>query len=148
MERATKDRIISQIEEAIVTVLQLLIILLITIDLGVLFILLFRKLYHEVFRLDSVESLLPAMQQSFGGVLTVVLGLELLETLKAFFTEHHVRVEVILVVAILAMGRHLLIIDLEHTSGPVLIGIAAIIASLTIGYFLARRSSTNVSHDS
>jgi uncharacterized membrane protein (DUF373 family) len=47
--------------------------------------------------------------------LTVILALELLETLKAYFAEHRVRLEVILIVSIIAVGRHALEIDFDHT---------------------------------
>jgi uncharacterized membrane protein (DUF373 family) len=80
------------------------------------------------------------MQQSFAGVLIVVLGLELLETLKTYFAEHHVRLEVILVVAIIAVGRHVIQIDFEHTPGTVLLGLSSVILALTVGYFLIKRT--------
>jgi uncharacterized membrane protein (DUF373 family) len=73
-------------------------------------------------------------------VLTVILGLELLETLKIYSQEHQVRLEVILVVAITAIARHLLQIDFEHTAGTVLLGIAAVIVALTSGYFFIRKT--------
>jgi uncharacterized membrane protein (DUF373 family) len=84
------------------------------------------------------------LQQSFAGVLTVVLGLELLETLNTYFTEHHVRLEVILVVAIIAIGRHVIQIDFEHTAGTVLLGIAGVILALTLGYFLVKKAQVAV----
>jgi uncharacterized membrane protein (DUF373 family) len=80
------------------------------------------------------------MQTSFAGILSVVLGLELLETLKAYSVEHHIRLEVILVVALIAVGRHVVVVDFEHASGPVLLGISAIIGALTLGYFLVKKT--------
>ena len=56
------------------------------------------------------------LQRGFGGVLVVLLGLELLDTLKAYFSEHHIRVEVIIVVAMIAVGRHIIQLDFEHGS--------------------------------
>jgi uncharacterized membrane protein (DUF373 family) len=46
----------------------------------------------------------------------VVLGSEVLETLKAYFRDHHVRLEVIIVVAIVAVSHHLVQVDFERTS--------------------------------
>jgi len=74
----------------------------------------------------------------------VVLGLELLETLRAYFTEHRVRLEVILVVAIIAVGRQVIQIDFEHTPGMVLLGLSGLILALTLGYFLIKKSHVPV----
>jgi uncharacterized membrane protein (DUF373 family) len=67
-----------------------------------------------------------------------MLGLELLETLKTYFQDYHIRTEVILVVAIIAVGRHIIQTDFEHTSGSVLVGMAALIVALAVSYYLVR----------
>jgi uncharacterized membrane protein (DUF373 family) len=82
--------------------------------------------------------LLTLVQRSVAVVLTVVAGLEIIETLKTYFREHHIRLEVILVVAITAVAH----LDLEHSSPLVLFGLSAVVLALTIGFFLtAKRSS-------
>jgi uncharacterized membrane protein (DUF373 family) len=92
-------------------------------------------------RITDVEDLQSALQRAFAGVLLVLLGLELLETLKNYFTAHHLRLQVILIVAIIAVSRHIMLLDFEHTDGIVLVGVAVLILSLTVGYFLIGRSS-------
>ncbi len=87
-----------------------------------------------------MAELLFVVPRSISGVLTVVLGLEVLETLKAYFRDHHVRLEVILVVAIIAAGRHLVQVDFEHASAPGLLGLSAVILTLTLGYFLVKQA--------
>jgi uncharacterized membrane protein (DUF373 family) len=67
-----------------------------------------------------------------------MLGLELLETLKTYFTESHIRIEVILVVALIAIARHIMLMDIDHTSGPVLVGSAALTLALAVSYWLIR----------
>jgi uncharacterized membrane protein (DUF373 family) len=136
----SKDTVISRIELAVVTAMQVLIIAVVIASAILLYILFARNLIPQISEIGSVAGLLPAVQQSFAGVLTVVLGLELLETLKTYSVEHHVRLEIILVVAIIAIARHLLQIDFEHTAGTVLLGISAVIIALTCGYFLVRKS--------
>jgi len=89
---------------------------------------------------SSVEFLHQMLDRTFGGVLIVFLGLELLETFKVYFKDQEVRVEAVIVVAIIAVGRHVIEVDLEHTPGFVLIGIAALLMALTTGYFLIKRS--------
>jgi len=134
-----KDKTISRMEIITVAALQLLTIGLVLVATVVLYVIFAKSLLSQGIQIDTVSGLLPVMQGSFAGILTVVLGLELLETLRAFFTEHHVRLEVILVVAIIAVGRHVLQIDFLHTPASVLFGLSAIILALTVGYFLLKK---------
>jgi uncharacterized membrane protein (DUF373 family) len=141
MERTSRwTKIISAVELVIVTALQALVILLVIVATVVLFVLFTNNLLTEAHRIESIPSLLEAMQTSFAGILIVVLGLELLDTLKAYFVEHHIRLEVILVVAIIAVGRHVIQVDFEHTPGTVLIGLSSVILALTLGYYLVKKT--------
>jgi uncharacterized membrane protein (DUF373 family) len=135
-----KDTVIDRIEFIIVVTLQVLIIALTSVDTIVLFVIFISNLITDTARISSIPDLLTAMQTSFAGVLSVVLGLELLETLRTYFVEHRVRLEVILVVAIIAVGRHVIQVDFGHASGSVLLGLSAVILSLTVGYALVRRA--------
>ncbi len=139
-----KERVIHHVERATVAALQVLTIVIVVVATIALYQLLWRYLSLNGLRLESVEDLLPVMQRSFAGILVVVIGLELLETLQAYFTEHHVRIEVILVVAIIAVGRHVIQVDFEHTQGAVLLGLAALLLALIGGYVLVRRSISRV----
>jgi uncharacterized membrane protein (DUF373 family) len=141
---ALKDRILSKLEASVVAAMQVLMMVVVVVATFLLYLLLLKHLFTQAARIESIEGLLPTLQQSFAGVLTVVLGLELLETLNTYFTEHHVRLEVILVVAIIAIGRHVIQIDFEHTSGTVLLGISGVILALTLGYFLVKRAQVAV----
>lgn len=134
------SRTISKFERITLWAMQLLLILSVATAAIVLFLIFAKDLIAETSKIETVSDLLPAMQQSFAGILIVVLGLELLETLKTYFTERHVRVEVILVVAIIAIGRHVIKTDFEHTPGTVLLGLAALIVALVLGYFLVKKA--------
>jgi len=140
MEGTLKDRILSKLEVTAVAAMQVLMIVMVLVATCVLYLLLVRNLLTKVARIESAAEILPALQQSFAGVLTVVLGLELLETLKIYSTEHHVRLEVILVIAIIAVGRHVIQVDFEHTSPTVLLGLSAVILALTLGYLLVKKA--------
>ena len=141
---ALKDRILSKLETSVVAAMQLLMMLVVLVATVILYLLLLKHLFSQAVRIDSIDGLLPTLQESFAGVLTVVLGLELLETLNTYFTEHHVRLEVILVVAIIAIGRHVIQIDFEHTPGTVLLGISGVIFALTLGYYLIKKAHVAV----
>ncbi|HVP00294.1 MAG TPA: phosphate-starvation-inducible PsiE family protein [Bryobacteraceae bacterium] len=131
---------IRKIEVVTVSALQVLAILLVAVATVILYILFYQGLRTQAAHIESVGGLLFVMQKAFAGILTVVLGLELLETLKAYFAEHHVRLEVILVVAIIAVGRHVLEVDFDHTTGVELLGLSGVILSLSLGYFLVKRT--------
>lgn len=134
------DRIVYTVEVITILAMQILLIFAVATATIVLFVLFARNLITDASRIESVADLLPTMQQSFAGILIVVLGLELLETLKSYFTEHHVRVEVILVVAIIAIGRHVIQLDFAHTPGSVDLGLAALTVALVVGYFLVKKA--------
>jgi hypothetical protein len=70
--------------------------LLVALATVVLYILFIRSLPREIGQISSGSSLFVLIQTALGGVLAVVLGLELSETLKAYFARHQVRLEVIL----------------------------------------------------
>jgi uncharacterized membrane protein (DUF373 family) len=59
---------------------------------------------------------------------------------KVYFRDHQVRVEVILLVSLIAMGRHVLEIDLHHTEPFFLVGIASLIVVLAASYYLVKRA--------
>ncbi len=134
------NKIILVFELVTVVALQLLTVVLVLVSTVVLFILAIDGLRTRAAHIGSVEDLLFVVQRSIAGILTVVLGLEVLETLKAYFRDHYVRLEVILVVAIIAVGRHLVQVDFEHTSPTGLFGLAAVVVALTAGYFLVKKA--------
>jgi uncharacterized membrane protein (DUF373 family) len=90
----------------------------------------------------SVPELQPLVLRAFGGVMLVLLGLELLESLKTYTVAHQVRLEVILIVATIAASRHVILLDFEHASGLSLLGVSALLIALTSGYALVRRSAS------
>jgi uncharacterized membrane protein (DUF373 family) len=80
------------------------------------------------------------MQKVFAGALIVLLGLELAETLRTYFAKHEIRVEVILIMAIVAIGRHMIQLDFDHVPASEIFGLSALMASLTGGYFFVKRA--------
>jgi uncharacterized membrane protein (DUF373 family) len=96
----------------------------------------------HVSNLTSVPLLTEAVQRGFGGVLLIVLGLELLETLRVYVTQHRVRLEIILVVAIIAVGRHVINLDYHQLENSGLLGLAALVVALTAGYYLVMKAGS------
>jgi uncharacterized membrane protein (DUF373 family) len=136
------ERLIRVFERGVLYAAQLLLIVVIVLAVAQLWYLLVIAIRDRLADIDSIPMLTAAVQRSFAGILLIVLGLELLETLRVYFTHHRVRLEVILVVAIIAVGRHIINLDLEHMNGASLAGIAALVAALTGGYYLLRRKES------
>jgi uncharacterized membrane protein (DUF373 family) len=108
-------------------------ILLATIELGWLII---KDVITPPVLLLEIHELLDI----FGLFLLVLLGIELVSTLKAYLSENQVHVEIVFAVALIAIGRKVIILDVKEISSLSLLGIAAIIISLSVGYFLVKRT--------
>ena len=81
----------------------------------------------------------------FGFFLHVLIGVELLETIKAYLTEKVVHVEIVLEVAMIAIARKVIILDLEKYSSQTLLGIAALILSLAIAFYFIKHKQSRTS---
>jgi uncharacterized membrane protein (DUF373 family) len=108
-------------------------IFLATIELGWLII---KDIITPPIILLEIDELLDI----FGLFLLVLLGIELASTLKTYLTEKEIHVEVVFTVALIAIGRKVIILDVKEISSLSLLGIAAIIISLSVGYFLVKRA--------
>ncbi len=73
----------------------------------------------------------------FGFFLLVLIGLELLDTIKIYFEKGAIELKVIFSVALIAIGRKIIVLDPSDYDGMQLIGMAAIIVALVLGYGLA-----------
>lgn len=77
----------------------------------------------------------------FGLFFLVLVGVELLETLKMYTKEHVVHVEVVLLVALIVAARKIILIDYTTTPSEIFFGIAAIVVAIGISYYLLKKSS-------
>lgn len=76
----------------------------------------------------------------FGLFMLVLIGIELLETIaKTYMAESVDHAQIVMAVAIIAIARKVIILDVKDLSGLALVGIAAIILALSIGYYLIRK---------
>ncbi|HNR52118.1 MAG TPA: phosphate-starvation-inducible PsiE family protein [Deltaproteobacteria bacterium] len=105
-----------------------------TIDLGWLII---KDIIKPPYFLLSVDQLL----EIFGLFMLVLIGIELLESImKTYITQDQPHYEVVLSVAIIAIARKVIILDVKETDSLSLVGIAAIVVALTVGYYLMKKS--------
>lgn len=76
----------------------------------------------------------------FGFFLLVLIGIELLETIKACLAEHVVHVEIVLEAALIAVARKVIILDPKEYAPVTLLSIAALIVTLAIAIYIEQRA--------
>ena len=107
-------------------------VLLATVELGWIII---KDIITPPIVLLEINELL----EIFGFFLLVLIGVELLETIKAYLVEKVVHVEVVIEVALIAIARKVIILDLEKYDSLTLIGIAALILAISVAMFAIKR---------
>ena len=75
----------------------------------------------------------------FGLFLMVLIGLELMASIRMYLEDHRIHAEMMLLVAITAITRKIVILDATKVDPMTLFGIGFIVATLTGGYFFMRR---------
>lgn len=104
-----------------------------TIEVGVI---LWQQMVEPPFMLLNIKELMEV----FGFILMVVIGLELLETIKAYLHEHEIHVEVVLLVALVAVARKVIILDYKEMEPEMMLAVAALVISMSAGFFVVRRA--------
>ena len=114
-------------------VMMSLVVLLATIELG--WIIIKDIITPPIFLLEINE-----LFEIFGLFMLVLIGVELLETIAKTYSSKNVNhAKIVMAVALIAIARKVIILDVEKYSGQALVGIAAIILALSLGYFLVQQ---------
>ncbi|MGB9176565.1 MAG: phosphate-starvation-inducible PsiE family protein [Methanoregula sp.] len=83
-----------------------------------------------------------------GAFLLVLIGVELLDTIKAYFSENTIHVEIVVLLAIIAVARKVILLDPTGTTGYEfgfeLMGIGVIVVGLAAGYYLIKKAGVTV----
>ena len=134
------ETILGKIQKLTVFVLAamlVVVVLLSTVHLGVL---IGEEMWKQPRFLISVNSLL----EIFGYFLLVLIGVELLETLRAYLHEKTVHVRVVLEVALIAVARKAIIEEPNTAPGLTLFGIAALILALGVAFYFERQRDDSI----
>lgn len=83
---------------------------------------------------------LSQLMELFGIFMLVLIGIELLDTIKVYLKDNVLHVEVVILVAIIAIARKVVVLDIENIDGLKIIGLAFIIVALAVAYYLIRES--------
>lgn len=72
----------------------------------------------------------------------ILIAIELIDTFNVYIKEHSIKVQNILLIGLIAIGRKLLVLDIGHADGLNNIGLAAIILALSLGYYLVKKNDS------
>jgi uncharacterized membrane protein (DUF373 family) len=122
----------------ILVVLMVFVLLLSTVELA--WVIIKDVITPPLFLLEIDELL-----EIFGLFMLVLIGIELLDTIaKTYMAESTDHARIVMAVAIIAIARKVIILDVKDLSGLALVGIAAIILALSIGYYLIKKKDAPV----
>jgi uncharacterized membrane protein (DUF373 family) len=76
----------------------------------------------------------------FGFFMMILIGLELLESIRTYLADNQLHVEVVFLVAMIAIARKVIILEVHDLDPLALIGIAGIILALALGYYFVKRA--------
>jgi len=76
----------------------------------------------------------------FGLFLMVLIGLELMTSIRMYVKDHTIHAELMMLVAITAITRKIVIIDAKQIEPMIMFGIGFVILALTAGYYLMRKA--------
>ena len=127
---------LEKFERAITHILLVLIacvVLLATIELA--WLLVKDVLTPPIFLLEIHELL-----ELFGLFLMVLIGIELLHSVKTYIVRQEVHLETVLSVAMIAVARKIIVLEPKELPEGTLLGIAALVLALAVGYYVMRRS--------
>ncbi len=136
------EKLISNVQKFTVMALAVMLVvvmLLSTIHLGVL-------IGQEILKPPKWLIPVQGLLEIFGYFLLVLIGVELLETLKAYVRKDVIHVRVVLEVALIAMARKVIIEEPNNVPSLTLFGIAALILALGIAFYFERQAKRETGH--
>ncbi|MCC5847819.1 MAG: phosphate-starvation-inducible PsiE family protein [Verrucomicrobia bacterium] len=131
-------KLIRGFELLVVVALILLMVVVVALATIELVVVLWAQVRTEPFPMIGLSELLSL----FGYFMMVLIGLELLETIKNYLTENSLHVEIVVLVAIIAVARKVIILDMKELEPMTLLGISCLLISLSLGYWLLKHAHT------
>ena len=130
--------IVNKFEKLVYAILMALLMFVLLASLIELVWYIFKSLANSPsFLLESTELIAV-----LGAFLLVLIGIELLDTIKAYFSENTIHVEIVLLLAIIAIARKVILLDPTSVAGAGLemIGIGVVVIGLAGGYYLIKKA--------
>ncbi|MGB9234383.1 MAG: phosphate-starvation-inducible PsiE family protein [Terriglobales bacterium] len=130
------ETLFAKVQRSAVMVLAAMLVIVVALSTAHLGVLIGEEIWHSPRFLIPVEGLLDI----FGYFLLVLIGVELLETLRAYLKQDLIHVRVVLEVALIAMARKAIIQEPNVAPALNLFGTAALILALAAAFYFERRT--------
>jgi uncharacterized membrane protein (DUF373 family) len=114
-------------------ILLIVVVALSTVHLGVL-------IAQEIWKTPRFLIPVQGLLEIFSFFLLILIGLELLETLKAYLKKDVVHVRLVLEVALIAIARKIIILEPSSVAASAMFGVAALIFALAVAFYLERQT--------
>ena len=130
------NTLITKLQAVIAGALMVLLILVIALSTVHLGVLIAEELWKQPRFLIPVQDLVDV----FGYFLLVLIGVEVLETLKGYVKKTTLHTRLVLEVAMIAVARKVITTEPAAVSSLTLFGIAALILALGVAFYLESRA--------
>jgi uncharacterized membrane protein (DUF373 family) len=91
--------------------------------------------------IHAMMSRFELLHDVFGGFLMILIGIELMRTIVVYLAQHELHVEVVFTVAMIAIARHAIDLNLTEISPLTLVGMGVLILSFAAGRHFYRMSA-------
>ena len=130
------DNLVTKVQKLVVVALAVLLLVVVVLSTAHLGTLVAEEIWKTPRFLIPVQGLLDI----FGFFLLVLIGVELLDTVKTYFKKDVIHVRVVLEVALIAMARKVIIEEPNNVPALTLFGIAALILALGVAFHFERQA--------
>lgn len=128
-------RVVEQFERGVYTVLLALLFVLIALAVLTVAASMFANILSPPVLLLTGDELLDIL----GSFLLVLLTLEFFESIKVYLKNNVIPYELVVVIAITAIARKVIVLDFDTASDLHLIGLGVVVISLAGAYYLLKR---------
>ena len=133
-------KIILYFEKFVILVLLALMAIVIAFSLYELAVLIITEIFNP--RDELTNSLFEERNilEVLSFIMLVVISLELFETVKFYLDRHVISADFIILVALTAVARKVIIMDYNHYEPLMVIGMGVIIIALSLGYYFIKKA--------
>ncbi len=130
------EALLTRIQKLIAVALAVLLVIVVALSTVHLGFLIAEEIWTPPRFLIPVQGLL----EIFSFFLLILIGVELLETLKAYLRRDVIHVRLVLEVALIAMARKVIILEPNTIPAATLFGVAALILALAVAFYFERQA--------
>lgn len=124
---------IIRIAVRLLAVLMVIVILMGVVDVGWT---LYQKLVTPPVYILTISDMLA----TFGAFMAVLIAIEIFINITIYLKDNVIHVRIVIATALMAISRKVIILDLDSVESSYLIGIALIVLTMSIAYFVVRKA--------